>query len=401
VDNLYNGLLVNNPFYTNGYVGKAISLNGVNQYIDTSSFIRFSSRSFTVEVWVYWLNLYNYTFNGIFGQCSCDEICANKCLHLMIRDKHAYLGFYFNDLKGHKIIENSTWVHLAFVYDYQVLGQQEVYVNGLFDGRQITKAYQGVEGDIHIGRTYVTMGVGSGMYFTGLIDQLSITLRAKTAEEILEDATLCAYYSFDSGTLADLGPNGLNGSAVNTKSVKGKVNQALQFSSSVAYFQAAGFVALGISNKEFSIAFWINPVRVDGGTIVYVSNSDNSWCLPFIGFTKDGVIVAQIKSNENTIVTTLGPILKTNVWTHIATTYSKANGQKLYINGLMYSFSITNILYNASGESNYITIGTSSALDSLCNQGQIRSGQFYGSIDELRIYSRELTTSDIDILVKI
>jgi len=340
------------------------------------------------------------TFNGIFGQCSCDQSCVNKCLHLMIRDKHAYLGFYFNDLKGHKIIENSTWVHLAFVYDYQLLGQQEVYVNGLFDGRQITKAYQGVEGDIHIGRTDVTMGVGSGMYFTGLIDQLSITLRAKTAEEILEDATLCAHYSFDSGSLADLGPNGLNGSAVNTKSVKGKVNQALQFSSSVAYFQAARFVALGISNKEFSIAFWINPVQVNGGTIVYVSNSDNSWCLPFIGCTKDGVIVAQIKSNKNTIVTTLGSILKTNVWTHIATTYSKSNGQKLYINGLMYSFSITNILYNASGESNYITIGTSSALDSLCNQGQIRSEQFYGSIDELRIYNRELTTPDIDILVK-
>jgi hypothetical protein len=173
----------------------------------------------------------------------------------------------------------------------------------------------------------------------------------------------------------------------------------LQFSSPVAYFQAAGFVALGTSNKEFSIAFWIKPVQVDGGTIVYVSNSANSWCLPFIGFTKDGVIVTQIKSNKNTIVTTLGPILKTKVWTHVATTYSISNGQKIYINGLMYSSSITNILYNASGEPNYITIGSPSTLNSLCNQGQIRAGQFYGSIDELRIYSRELTALDMHILV--
>jgi hypothetical protein len=399
VDNLYKGFLINNPFYTSGYVGKAISLNGVDQYIDTSSFISFYNRSFTVEVWVYWLDLYNYTFNGILGQCSCDETCASKCLHLMIRDKHAYLGFNRNDLKGHTIIENSTWVHLAFVYDYQVLGQQEVYVNGLFDGGQVTKAYQGVQNYIQIGRTDISTGVESGRSFTGLIDQLSITLRAKTAAEILEDATLCAYYSFDLGSLADLGPNGLNGSAVNTKSVKGQVNQALQFSSPVAYFQAAGFVALGTSNKEFSIAFWIKPVQVDGGTIVYVSNSANSWCLPFIGFTKDGVIVTQIKSNKNTIVTTLGPILKTKVWTHVATTYSISNGQKIYINGLMYSSSITNILYNASGEPNYITIGSPSTLNSLCNQGQIRAGQFYGSIDELRIYSRELTALDMHILV--
>jgi hypothetical protein len=389
---------VNNPFYTNGYVGKSISFNGVNQYIDTSSFFNFSNRSFTVEVWVNWLDIYNYTFNGIFGQCSCDETCINQCLHLMIRDKLPYLGFYENDLKGHTIIPNNTWTHLTFIYNYNVLGQQEVYVNGLFDGRQVTKAYEGVKGDTHIGITDISAGVKTGGYFTGLIDQLSITFRAKTANEILEDATLCAYYSFDLGSLADQGPNGLNGATRNTESVKGRVNQALQFSSSIAYFQAPGFVALGISNKAFSITFWINPVQLGGRTIVYVSNSDNSWCLPFIGFNTNGVLVAQIKSDQSVIITTLGPTLQTNTWTHIATTYSLFNGQRIYINGLMYSSSAMNISYNANGQSNYITIGTPSAFHLLCNQGQIRSEQFHGSIDELRIYSRELTALDIRLL---
>ncbi|CAF1551800.1 unnamed protein product, partial [Adineta steineri] len=99
INNSYPGFLVNNPFYTNGYIDKALSLNGINQYVETSAFINFSNRSFTVEVWVYWIDCYNYTFNGILGQYSCDESCISKNLHLMIRDKVAYMGFYENDLR--------------------------------------------------------------------------------------------------------------------------------------------------------------------------------------------------------------------------------------------------------------------------------------------------------------
>jgi hypothetical protein len=187
---------------------------------------------------------------------------------------------------------------------------------------------------------------------------------------------------------------------MNIISVKGRVNQALKFPSSVAFFQVFGFVALGIPNKAFSIAFWINPARIDGGTIIHLSNFIHSWCLPLIGFTINGVIVVQIKSNNNAIVTTLGPTLQTNIWTHVATTYSVSNGLKIYINGLMYSYSATNIPYNASGEPNYITVGTSLTVHSLCNQGDIQSGQFYGSIDELRIYSLELLASNIRSLIE-
>ncbi|CAF1128453.1 unnamed protein product [Adineta ricciae] len=401
INNLYPGFLMNNPFYIDGYVGKGLCFNGVNQYVDTTAPIDFLNRSFTVEVWVYWIDLYNYTFNGIFGQCSCDNTCISRCLHLLIRDKYAYLGFYENDLKGHTIIENSTWTHITYVYDYSQYGQQEVYVNGLLDGRRTGKAYQGVTSNSVIGKSFVSAGVDSGQYFTGIIDQLSVTFGIKTAKQILDDATLCAYYSFDQGSLADFGPNGLNGTAMNTVSIKGHVNQALKFSMSTSYFQAAGFTALATSNKAFSIAFWINPLQIDKGTILFVSNTDDSWCLPFIGFTSNGTLVAQIKSDQNTIISTMGPTLEKNIWTHIAITYSRFNGQRIYINGFLHSSSPKNISYSASEQSNYITVGTSLAFHSQCNQSKIQSGQFYGSIDELRIYSRELIGTDIRTFINI
>ena len=76
----------------------------------------------------------------------------------------------------------------------------------------------------------------------------------KTAKEILDDASLVAYYSFDCGSTLDSGPNLLHDYASGQTTVTGQVNSALQFDSSNGYFQTSGFTALGISNHSFSIS---------------------------------------------------------------------------------------------------------------------------------------------------
>ncbi|CAF4029727.1 unnamed protein product, partial [Didymodactylos carnosus] len=48
------------------------------------------------------------------------------------------------------------------------------------------------------------------VYFNGYIDHLIITQRAKTACEILQDATLVVYYPFEN-SLLDSGPNLISG----------------------------------------------------------------------------------------------------------------------------------------------------------------------------------------------
>jgi hypothetical protein len=90
-------------------------------------------------------------------------------------------------------------------------------------------------------------------------DHVSITYRAKTSNEILDDASPVAYYSFDCGSTLDTGPNLLHGHANGQTTVAGQINEAIEFNSSTAYFQASGFTALGTSNKSFSISLWIKP----------------------------------------------------------------------------------------------------------------------------------------------
>ncbi|CAF4251321.1 unnamed protein product, partial [Adineta steineri] len=69
------------------------------------------------------------------------------------------------------------------------------------------------------------------------IDQVSLTMSAKSAGDILNDATLASWHSFDCEITHDSGPNKLQGNAVDVTLASGKVNQALKFGLSSSYYQ--------------------------------------------------------------------------------------------------------------------------------------------------------------------
>ena len=75
------------------------------------------------------------------------------------------------------------------------------------------------------------------MYVYSYIDQTSLTMRSKSASEVLVDATLTAWHSFDDGSFYDSGPLGLSGMAANVDVVSGRMNQALSFTSNSSYYQ--------------------------------------------------------------------------------------------------------------------------------------------------------------------
>ncbi len=64
-------------------------------------------------------------------------------------------------------------------------------------------------------------------------------MQAKNANEILTDATLVTYHSFDSGLYSDSGPLSLLVTVGNITSVTGRVNQAISFTSNLSYYQVS------------------------------------------------------------------------------------------------------------------------------------------------------------------
>ncbi len=233
-----------------------------------------------------------------------------------------------------------------------------------------------------------------------------VTNRAKSACEILDDATLVAYFSFDSGSVQDSGPNYLTGTITSgVTNTSGHINQALSFGSTTAYFYVGDLVALGTSNQAFSFSLWVKLVSYTGGGIIihvavgssgYDNGAGYAWCVPFMGLDSSNRVIAQVWNGGNA-VSAVGPTLTLNVWTHIVETFSTTNGVILYINGTQVA-TTGSTAYGASGVPDYILLGYYGVSGGGCATGSVTPGPFNGAIDEFRIYSRELSASDACVL---
>ncbi|CAF3502800.1 unnamed protein product [Rotaria socialis] len=234
----------------------------------------------------------------------------------------------------------------------------------------------------------------------GYIDQLSVSSRAKSSCEILEEASLEAWFTFENVRLPllDIGPYSLSVTASAYTIISGRWSSpAISFTgSNTSYFQAIGFTALRISNHEFSISFWMYPESLSG-TLVHVSSSLNGtgWCMPFIGLTGNGSLVAQIYNGVT--LSLLGPNVSLSTWYQIVQTWSPTNGLKLYVNSWMtYSWSSATSFLASGSSPMYVTLANSLFGSGSCHGGMLNSTMpFIGAIDDFRVYGRELTATDV------
>ena len=220
-----------------------------------------------------------------------------------------------------------------------------------------------------------------------------------SATEILRDATLTFEYTFDNQSLLDSGPLKINGTGSNYQFINtGRVNYSSSLSVNQSYIQATGLVLLGTDNQPHSFSLWIKPTNINGGTIIHVSQSitGGGWCFPLLGFSNSSNLIAQSWNGSSIVL--IGPVVIINVWTHIAITYLNSNGLRLWINGNQYGSNSVPFNYVTPNFPVVVTIGSSLDGQNSCSSGGIEMGQYFGEIDEFRLYSRELSSSDINTL---
>jgi hypothetical protein len=277
---------MNSPsFVSPGYAGtgSALSLDtSSNQYVSViSPYHNLSYRSLTVEAWLYPRDLTSNRDFVVFSQCP--TLSTNLCLLCMFRSGVIYLAFFSNDCAGTTVVPINQWHHVAYVYDYSTMTQR-VYLNGYQEClHSPSPPYQGMSGAMNIGSCFTSNNCSA---WNGDIDQLSVLHRTKSASEVLDDATLVVYYSFDDPAFPQLdsgplGINGIVGANVSTV-VLGRVNQGLLFpgASLGSFFQMTGLQRMGIQNYPFSISLWLNPISVDNGTMIHFSSDPwgTGWC---------------------------------------------------------------------------------------------------------------------------
>ncbi|MGE5428070.1 MAG: LamG-like jellyroll fold domain-containing protein [Methylococcaceae bacterium] len=165
--------------FTNDSVRSTVAEFGQDSYIILPGAEAFKLREhdFTVAAWVkikeYLPNKQDYCIIGTKNNS------YQQGIHLLIRNRKPYFGFYNNDLQGQTILEAGTWYHLVWRYN-KLSGEQAIYVNGKLDSRSLGHpAYKGRD-NLYIG--VAGFNWSSNMY--GNIDNLSIWSRALGEEEI-------------------------------------------------------------------------------------------------------------------------------------------------------------------------------------------------------------------------
>ena len=356
-------------------------------------FLPLFNRSWTFEAWIYLPTVVNATDYPIFGQCASEA--SDRCLHVVVRYSKLRFGFYADDLDSVPNLKAARWYHTAFVFD-SATNSQSIYLDGILVATRLANSsYKGTSGPLNIGTnvwsTWAT-------FFNGLIDQLSYTNRSKTSQEILRDATLTLHVSFNGNSTFDEGPLSINGSIVGSTSFAlGRQGQALQINNVAnSYFTVQGLVLLGRTNQSYSFSIWIKPATIHKSIVIHMSATPDGtgWRLPIIGLSITNQLVTT--SWDGFGVEVRGPVIVANSWTHVVSTYSLTNGLRLYANGSLCNSS-SPFSFHGNEVPNYVSVGSSRAAG-VAAWGLDVTGQYSGVVDELRVYSRELTGCEINVL---
>ena len=197
-------------------------------------------------------------------------------------------------------------------------------------------------------------------------------------------AGLVAAYGFDEGTgtsTADASGNGRTGTISGaTWSTQGKFGNALSFNGGSNLVTVADAPALRLTTG-MTLEAWVFPTLGSGVRDVIIKEGPgadyyNLYARNWRGLPESNALVSG--SNR----TAEGPALAANVWTHLAGTYD-GSAVRLYVNGVLVA--TTNFAGSISTSTGALRIG-----------GNTLWGEYFqGQIDEVRIYNRALTISEI------
>lgn len=305
-------------------------------------------------------------------------------------------------------VDENQWQHMTTTWNGSIV---TIYKNGVLissnnNPRSLSEPASAVNRETSIGNS----GRGNAAPFEGNIDDVRVFDRALTDAEILAlydagdipptpDDGLLGYYKLDetSGTaIADSSGNGNDGTTnavtLPADSVTGEIDTAIDFNSTGQArvdIPSTNFLDM----KTFSVAFWGNLATSDGGFKRVASLSD-LFVISSDFDTTQFNFAATAWDTQGTWRVGSAAGFDVDQWSHYVVTYSYDDPvgtvPKFYKNGVQISHSST---VSPSGSFNTPTA------TQLRIGGNTANGQSWkGALDDVRIYNRILSDSEIQSL---
>lgn len=216
---------------------------------------------------------------------------------------------------------------------------------------------------------------------------------------------LVGFWSFNEGSGTSAGDSSgkrNTGSIVSSPPwVHGKTGKALSFDGDTQYVDLGKPAALDISGA-ITISAWIKPSDLaacgSGCDIVSNYNSGGNTAQYEFYLYNNEINYGTAGGGSDGVGTTNSPITQTNRWYHVVVTRNNsgvrtADTVRIYVDGVEQPSSGTTGTPPSQSSSGNTTIG---------RDGDVTSNQFYfpGAIDEVRIYNRDLTQTEVGALYK-
>jgi hypothetical protein len=396
-----------------GKIGQALGFNGTSQYVDVST-VPTASNPLSVSAWVYPTSFSQSSFGGGVGGTIIDENEGGGSAGWLLGINNSNRIWFWPSGGGDRFSTNTVpinkWTHVVATYDGTNL---LLYINGTLDSTQTMSAPHGSATFFRVGaRSWITG------FWKGSLDDVRIYNRALSTAEIAQlyrstsstinktvnipniDNGIVGHWTFDGKDMvqnvADSSGQGNNGNLVgytSTTTVAGKIGQALSFNGTSQYVRSNTTNNVTMSGSSLTIGLWLylrsTPTY---GVLINKGTNNNSMLWDWgLLFTSGGGDLFLIRNGSNLSPT--GIVIPQNQWVFITATISDTQSL-FYLNG---------VLKNSQGGVGIgATNNTLGRLVEMMGAGSNQAGSSFvnGQLDDVRIYNRALSTSEITQLYR-
>jgi hypothetical protein len=168
-----------------------------------------------------------------------------------------------------------------------------------------------------------------------------------------------------------------------------------------AFVRLDDFLDYGLPDKPFSISLWAKPLTNAHVLIHTAMNASGGrgWCIPLLGHDDGGHLVAEVPfaPDPKAFLSATGPVLALNTWSHVAVTWSAADGVRLYVNGKAVASgeprSSQEHHRDAPATPMHLFFGSDNG--ARCWSKSIEPGHFNGTVDEIHVYNYALSPESV------
>jgi hypothetical protein len=391
--------------YTFGRFGQAAVFNGTSAYIDTGGSMVNSLTSITVAGWFYTEPNTNYSYGLNFGQSGLDGdgISISRWNNTAAAGFGAYT-LYANigsaSLNGNYTLNENTWYHIAITWTGTTL---KFYVNGNLETTATTASLSipasgnsGYIGRFIANQSYNWKGdIDQVRVFQSALDSTQVTqlynetacVYTCTTDTVDYPTTNVAYYKLDNTAEDETGT--YDGTPTNVNYAFGRFGQAAVFNGSSSKIDINSLATVLDAQSIVTVSFWFKSTSTSLSGLFSYRGSASSAVNMNIYLNRSVTGDIGLDSSTSGAFVLLGTYnggYNDGNWHHVSSTINYTTGDfNVYVDNTL----------RITGTNASISRGTATSVQLGAN---FNNQYFNGDIDQVRIFSSALTSTQVESL---